>query len=387
MVFAFTGFHKTSAANDAGSLQLLVKSLNSVDDVQVQNALLRGMLKGLEGRRAVVAPPQWAAIAAKLDANGDAQTRDLANQLSQIFGDEAAIERALAVVADENASPEERNRQLMSLLSRQNREALSLLEGLLDVPELQRSAIRGYAVVEDPAAPSILLKRYPKLKDEQQRAVIETLSARKSYAEALLTAIRDNVIAREDVPTHVARSLHTLLGSKFVDVFGEPPVLNADREKQIAQWKRRITPEALAKANASRGRAVYQKTCAACHQLYGEGGKIGPDLTGSNRANLDYLLLNSVDPSYDVPAAYKMVSVLTTDGRVVNGVLAEEDGTRIVLKTVENPRLVIAKSDIETRNVSKKSMMPDGQLDALKPQQVIDLVKYLKTTEQVEMAK
>ena len=115
-------------------------------------------------------------------------------------------------------------------------------------------------------------------------------------------------------------------------------------------------------------------------------GKIGPDLTGSNRANLDYILLNSVDPSYDVPDGYKMVLILTVDGRLISGVVAEEDGTRVILKTVEQPEVIIAKEDIETRSVSPKSMMPDGQLEQMKPHEMIDLIKYLRTTEQVEMA-
>ena len=81
------------------------------------------------------------------------------------------------------------------------------------------------------------------------------------------------------------------------------------------------------------------------------------------------------------------VTVLTVDGRVINGVLAEEDGTRVVLKTAEQPRVVVAKEDIELRRISPKSMMPDGQLEQMKKQEVIDLIKYLRTTEQVEMAK
>ena len=174
------------------------------------------------------------------------------------------------------------------------------------------------------------------------------------------------------------------MGDRFVEVFGEFRPVAKDRERLIAKYKKMITPGAIAAADASRGRAVYKKTCAACHILYGEGGKIGPDLTGSNRANLDYILLNSVDPSYDVPDGYKMVLILTVDGRVLNGVLAEEDGTRVVLKTVEQPEVTIAKEDIETRSVSTKSMMPDGQLEKMKPQEMIDLIKYLRTTEQVE---
>ncbi|MDG2014389.1 MAG: c-type cytochrome, partial [Pirellulaceae bacterium] len=136
-------------------------------------------------------------------------------------------------------------------------------------------------------------------------------------------------------------------------------------------------------ADANRGRAVFEKTCAACHQLYGVGGKVGPDLTGSNRADLDYILLNSVDPSFDVADSYKTTVVQTVDGRVVNGVLAEEDETRIVLKTAEQPRVVIAKQDIEARKLSNKSMMPEGQLEQMTEQEVVDLVLYLRTKEQV----
>jgi cytochrome c oxidase cbb3-type subunit I/II len=154
----------------------------------------------------------------------------------------------------------------------------------------------------------------------------------------------------------------------------------------MAKYKKMMTPQAIANADASRGRAVFQKTCASCHLLYGTGGKIGPDLTGSNRANLDYILLNSVDPSYDVPDGYKMVLIQTVDGRLISGVVAEEDGGRVVLKTVEQPTVVILKEDIENRKISTKSMMPDGQLEQMKPQEVVDLIKYLRTTEQVEMA-
>ena len=176
------------------------------------------------------------------------------------------------------------------------------------------------------------------------------------------------------------------MGASFERVFGKVRPVAADREKLLAKYKKMITPEKLAAADASRGRAVFKKTCAACHVLYGEGGKIGPELTGSNRANLDYILLNSVDPSYDVPDAYKMVTIVTVDGLVINGVIAEENGTRLVLKTVERPRLVIAKEDIDERKISPKSMMPDGQLQLMKTQEVMDLIKYLRTTEQVETA-
>nr|MCS5584521.1 hypothetical protein [Pseudomonadales bacterium] len=91
------------------------------------------------------------------------------------------------------------------------------------------------------------------------------------------------------------------------------------------------------------------------------------------------------DPNYDVPLGYKMVIIQTVDGLVLNGVIAEENAQRIILKTVLQPSVVILKSDIDDRTVSPKSIMPDGQLDKLKPAEVMNLIKYLQTTEQVEL--
>ena len=379
--------HVANAGDEPSSLALLVETLNAVDDSGVRSALLRGMLSGLEGRRNVTAPAGWSELGEKLANSEDKGVRDLSTQLSQIFGDRKAMQRAIAVLKDTSADSKARRSALRSLLTQQNEEASFLLESLLDEPALRLDAIRGYAIVENATAPGVLLWRYGELSPELRRAVVETLATRENYATALLNAVEQKMVSPDEVPAHVRRSLHNILKERFVKVFGELRPVAADREKLIARYKKQITPVALASASASRGRNVFKKICATCHLLYGEGGKIGPDLTGSNRANLDYILLNSVDPSYDVPAGYKMVSILTTNGRVVNGVVAEEDGTRVILKTVEQPRLAIAKSDIEERAVSRKSMMPDGQLKAMKPQELFDLIKYLRTTEQVELAK
>ena len=373
------------ASNDFESFQLVVTAVGSTTDTSVQAALLKGMLLGLEGRRSVRAPEGWSTLSNTLACSTSATVRQHALALSQIFGDTVAVASALQCVQDSSVAAAQRCSTLSLLLGQQNQEASQLLKVLIDEPALTLSAIRGYAVVRNDEAPAVLISRYSKLNAQQQRAVIETLASRKAYAEALLEALKMNQIQPSALPVQVARSLKNLLGKKFTDVYGALPVVGAEREHLIKKYKKLCKPSAVAAADASRGRAVFQKTCAACHVLYGEGGKVGPELTGANRANLDYILLNSVYPSLDVPHAYRTVSVLTVDGRVVNGVLAEEDGTKIVLRTPEQPRVVIAKEDIDFRKISPQSMMPDGQLDAMKPQEVIDLVKYLRTTEQVEL--
>jgi putative heme-binding domain-containing protein len=385
--FSVCNLSPASAAGDAASLNLLVKTLNSSDSPEVRTILMRGMLSGLAGRRNVDPPEGWKQLRKKLASSEHAEERALLQQLSQIFGDTEAMQQALATVLDAQAELEARRTALRSLLAQQNVQVSMKLESLLDDPAICLDAIRGYASIENSSAPKILLSRYKKFDEPLQRAVIETLATRKSYASGLLNAIESGLIAKKDIPAHVARSLDVLLGDRFIKVFGEVQDLSADRAKLMAKYKAMCSPDAMEKADASRGRAVFAKTCASCHLMYGEGGKIGPDLTGSNRANLDYILLNSVDPSYDVPEGYKMVLIQTVDGRLLNGVVAEEDARRVVLKTVEQPQVVIAKEDIEARKISSKSMMPDGQLEQMKPQEMLDLIKYLRTTAQVEIEK
>ncbi len=376
---------EAQAEDDSGAMELLVQILGQTEDAGVRASLMRGMLTGLDGQRNVQQPEGWQALAVKFGKSENKEVRLLALRLSQVFGDAEATRRTLALLKNPSEDIELRRTALHALLGQQNPEVSQMLATLIDEPKLRLEAIRGYAAVENPNAAKVLLSHYADWEPPLQRAVIETLATRKQYAQALLVAMKNKTVSRDDVPAHVARSLSLILGDSFSQVYGDVQQLAEDREMMMAKYKKMLTPAAIKKADASHGRAMFTKTCAACHLLYGTGGKIGPDLTGSNRANLDYILLNSVDPSFDVPNAYKMELIQTVDGRLVSGVIAEEDAKRLILKTVEQPRLVITKEDIEARKTSPKSMMPDGQLDKMKPQQVMDLIKYLRTTKQVEL--
>ena len=377
----------SSNVDEQKALALLVNALAKADDSGIQASLLYGMLAGLAGRRDVAPPPTWNKVAAQLARSSDADVRDLSAELSRIFGDEEATDRALETTQDKSAVLAKRRRALHSLLTQKNPQVSELLEQLLDEPDLRLDAIRGFAAIENARAPKILLNRYAKGTVPDRRAIIETLATRRQYAAALLEAIKKKQVPKADVPAHVARSLDLILGDAFGKVFGDVRKLSEDRAPLMAKYRKLITDEALSTADAVKGRVVFSKTCASCHKMYGEGAEIGPDLTGSNRGNLDYLLLNSVDPSYDVPDGYKVVVIVTVDGRVLNGVVAEEDGQRVILKTVEQPRGVVLKADIASRHVSEKSIMPDGQFEQMKPQELLDLVKYMQTVEQVELAK
>ncbi|MCP4099105.1 MAG: cytochrome-c oxidase, cbb3-type subunit I [Planctomycetaceae bacterium] len=160
------------------------------------------------------------------------------------------------------------------------------------------------------------------------------------------------------------------------DSTGEKPQLSESEQAQVSKFIKVIKsgPE----GDVKRGKSIFKTTCGACHKLFDEGGDVGPDLTGTKRSSLKYLVENSVAPSFEILENYKTELVLTIDGETFSGTLAGEDDEKIVLKTAENPRLEILKDDLEERKESTLSVMPPGQLDQMEPQELRDLMKYLQ---------
>ena len=365
--------------DSARMLSLLAARLYDAGDVEMQAALLRGMLAGLEGRRNVAPPDEWGRLRARVEEGGNPTVLELFSRVSRIFGDQTAIRSAVAALKDGSKATELRRSALRSLVALQHDELGSILRGLVDEGPLQVDAIRAFGSIQDEDAPGLLLKRYPDFGFQAQRATLETLSTRRDYAIALMGALKEEVVPKTELPVYLARSLDSMLGSGFREVFGELDELTADKAVLMAKYKALLTPERLQKADGEKGKVLFQGVCAACHQMDGEGGKIGPDLTGSNRANLDYILLNMIDPSGDVPDAYKMVTVSTRDGQVLAGTIAQEDDQRIVMNLIGQQQTIL-KSDIVERERSAMSMMPEGLLPALPDAQVLELVKYLQTS-------
>jgi putative heme-binding domain-containing protein len=382
-LFVFAILTPAWADEETNRLDSLVSVLLSMDNESVQINFLQGMASGLSGRRNVKAPKDWEALKEKLKKKNNQDLLKLINQLSQIFGDEGASRNALKVLRNNEAELNRRRDALKSLLAQRHVDVPAVLEGLLDQP-FRLDVIRAYATYDYPGAPGILLGRYGDLDTSAKRTVIETLASRKSYARALAKAMGEGKVAKEEIPAHVARNLYSMLGKSFEKVYGKVEQVSADKDKLIAKYKAMVLASDMSKADPSNGRMIYQRTCGACHIMYGEGGKIGPELTGSNRSDLDYFLLNVLAPSYDVPEGYRMVIITSKDGQVSVGNVIGEDPNKVVLNMV-GQQSVIAKSDVKTRVTSKISMMPEGLLLALKDHEVLDLIKYLRTEKQVPL--
>ena len=170
---------------------------------------------------------------------------------------------------------------------------------------------------------------------------------------------------RRDLSVFTARQLLALRDSRLTErlnkVWGtlRPPA--KDKTALLARYQALVSPDKLKKADRAQGRLVFSRTCAACHTLFGEGAKIGPDLTGSQRANPEYILTKVLDPSAVVARDYQMTILTTSTGRTLSGLIKEEDDKLVVLQTPTEV-LRIPRGDIESRERSALSLMPDGIL-------------------------
>jgi putative heme-binding domain-containing protein len=155
----------------------------------------------------------------------------------------------------------------------------------------------------------------------------------------------------------------------------------ADKQAQIARIKAFLSTDSILKADASRGRALFTQTCAICHTLYGYGAKIGPELPGSFE-DVDYLLLNIVDPDAIIGKDYQQVLVHTKDGQTLSGIIASDDNNAVSLKSLAGV-VTVQRADITSMEVSPHSLMPEGLITALDEQSVRDLFFYLRQRAQV----
>jgi putative membrane-bound dehydrogenase-like protein len=368
-------------AVDANATEILIAWLNKMPDTQI--SLLEGMRAGLEGRNDITAPSNWASVYSKLQKS-EGRIGELALEIAQQFGDTEAAKKSLATLMDKNTPVEARRKSLTTLAKQQYPELVKELPGLLDDPDLRIEAIRAVAGFDNNHLGKLLLKKYSSFNPTEKREAVQSLSSRPRYGRMLTQALKDKSIQKSDVPVYVARQLRRVVGSGFVETWGPIDELPAGENAAYNKYQRLLTAEAIAEANPQKGRLLFQRACGACHTMFGEGGVLGPDLTGSNRTNTDYLLSNVLNPSEEIQDDYKMVVVTTRDGRTYSGNVVGDNARQITLRIVGQDVVVINKSEIQSREETPVSMMPPGLFETLSDEEVLDLVSYLRTMEQVE---
>lgn len=357
--------------------------------------ILAGMAAGLDGFSTAKKPKGWDEFLSTVvpPSGGSSKVASAQNPepakagttvqtLSLVFGSGRASDELIAIVKNAEGDANARRNAFTGLTRSAKPELLPIVRGLINDKVLGTAARSALAAYDDPNIPKAMLSPWPERSQEQQAATVATLVTRPAFAHALLDAVKSGKVPVAVITPYQARAIRSLndadLTTKLTAVWGELRDTPEAKKAELADWTKKLTPERLSKGEAVKGKALFTAVCAACHKLYGEGGMIGPDLTGGDRHKLTYLLENIVDPNAIVPADYRMSVFKLKDGRTITGVIPAQTERTVTVQTPAE-KLTIEKSQIAEQQQLPMSLMPEGQLTALGEENVVHLMAYLQS--------
>ena len=356
---------------DAGQLEPLAVALQE----HRNEHLLNGMLLGLDGLTDATAPESWPSAYRRLRRSR--RTADLALRVAQRFGDAEAVRKQIEVAQDVNQPVDVRRTALRGAAMRRPSVLRDALSDLMEEEAMRIEAIRAVAAYEDEGLGRLLLDRFHQWDRLTQQEAIQSLASRPVYGWMLVGALENGHIERADLPVWVARQMRRVVGSGFVELWGPIDEMSESKSVQYARYEQLLASGNM--GDAETGEDVFDRTCRACHQMNGQGGLIGPDLTGANRTSIPYLLSNLIDPDDFIQDDYRMVIATTRDGRTYVGSITAEDDLRLTIRPVGLPDVVLSRAEVQSIDVSEESLMPEGLLDRLSEQEVIDLFEFMRS--------
>ncbi|CAN5846744.1 hypothetical protein BH23PLA1_BH23PLA1_01220 [soil metagenome] len=292
----------------------------------------------------------------------------------------AAVQGSARRLAGDESAPEADRLRAIRLLGRapdQSGDDRQALGGLLrpQVPApIQGEAVSALARINDRRVVDTLLDGWREHSPALRSAILDTLLGRREWASALLSSLEDTCVPASEVgPGHRQRLLgHSdgTLRERAAVVFGAS---TTTRQEVLDRYQSAL--EILGDPRA--GKAVFEKSCIACHRLEGQGTDVGPDLTTLTDRSPEALLIAILDPNRAFESQYASYTIATTDGRVLNGIIAAESSNSITLRREEGQEDELLRADIEQMAASGQSMMPEGLEDDLSPQELADVIAYL----------
>lgn len=397
-----TGFiYRRLSSDDAGRTSLLKLAAETPDAV-LKLELLNALVQAARNGHKITKPANWpqmrerlVAVKASADA-GNAEksakaytpTSDATTllELEASMGIETALATYRDLLASASARTSERENALNVLLQAKDASTAKTLLQLIQndaPPSLRRKAIQALASLHDSTTPALLSSLLPKLSANELPDAVNTLASTKEGAKALLKAVEAKTVPATALSPFLVRQLMAFKDAEIdgliKSAWGDVNAPKADLAERTQKYRALLTPDALAKGDLAKGKMLFMATCGQCHKLFGEGQNVGPDITGSNRADLGYLLENVLDPNAVIGKAYQLNLFTMKDGRVLSGVVKEENNTIVRIAMMGGIEFTLPVAEITKREISKLSTMPEGLFDALQPAQVIDLVKYLQS--------
>jgi putative membrane-bound dehydrogenase-like protein len=357
-----------------------VAFLGEVSDSNVRRSALDGLAQAMQNRQ-VEAPAAWKRIFASLEQDYDPEVQRLARRLAVNFQDLQALHRCLEVALNGKKSTLERVNAVRDLGIAHPADALRPLENLLiqeSDPLLRCEVCQALAVYDKPEVARAVLDGWKSYPPSVRVEAVNLLAGRKEWGRELLAAVGKNEVPRTDLNDNIILRLRAFRDQRLNRQIGA--VWGTIRENTPAELNALIGRMRASlyegRGSFETGRTVFENQCAKCHKFEGRGHDVGPNLDGAAR-DIDYLLVNVLDPNRVVGQPYYTRLVVLKNGRVETGLLAAEDPQSITLKAENDALKVIQRKDIDELTVQEKSLMPEGLNNNMSVQDFRDLVRYM----------
>jgi putative membrane-bound dehydrogenase-like protein len=371
------------AEGGAADLDTCVRLLTKAPGDAERDALLGGMDKALEGRRlADASSPLTREIVRLWQSRPD---NALLLRLAVRLGEKEAYQRLLTKAADKRIPEGQRVAPVELLGQIGQADCVPVLLDLLDAAKsdaLRGAVLSALQPFADPRIAERVLALYPRLSATLRSRALGLLASRLDSVLALLRAVDAGRIAPRDVPLDQVRRLAQHKDERvrqlLVKHWGQ--IAPATAGEKIARIRSiNLILSRGGRGDAGNGRALFQKNCATCHTLFGEGNKVGPDLTTADRKNREYLISQVVDPSAIIRPEFQAFSVEMKDGRSLVGLIVESSSGSVTLVDAKNEKTILPRNRIEHMEPSPTSLMPEKILDPLTDPELCDLFAYLQS--------
>ncbi|HCO21883.1 MAG TPA: dehydrogenase, partial [Gimesia maris] len=237
----------------------------------------------------------------------------------------------------------------------------------------------------EPQIAGTILKRYSDFSEPVREVVLSTLVSRKEWTRQLLADIDTGQIAAATIPEDLVRKMTIHLDQQIADLVSKhwktiKGASNQQMQDQIARVSKLL---GTGSSDVYHGKELYQQNCAKCHILFGEGKRVGPELTQYKRDDSLRMLMHIVNPSAEIREGYETYLVITVDGLVVSGFLFDQDQQIVVIRGADGQNVTIKRENIDEMVKQPKSLMPEGLLDKLSEQDLRDLFGFLRSSQPV----
>ena len=369
------------------NLEICAALLQSAPSATAAKLLVRGMERALQGSEVSSLPASLDNAVTRLWESFplDAGLVGFAVRL----GSEEGRRAARRFVADARQDVAERSDLVRSLSQLKDRETLPLLLDLVKTtssPEPLRlvslSALRRYS---DDVIADELVRLMPMLQGDLADTAQSVLAGRAMWSLRLLEAVDRGDLRREVVGYNSLLAMERRETPSIQQLirkhWGSLRQPEEAKLKKIAAVRKAL---ALGQGSVNRGKELFSVACGICHRLFDEGKMVGPELTGYERDNLEFLLPAIIDPSLALREEFELVSVTLrrgsgeTESTVLTGFISAVAANSVTLRDLVGNENVIAKRDIAGQERSRLSAMPEGLLDAMTDQQIRDLFAFLQ---------